>query len=62
MLIVQVLDVLFPSLTCCLLSVRKFVINSQVEAGTVSWVSLVWRTFGMMVLNTVLKSTNRILA
>lgn len=32
MLIVRLLDVIFFILTCCLLSVRKFVIQSQVEA------------------------------
>lgn len=61
-LTVRVLDVISPSLTCCFLSVRKFVIHWQVVAGTVSWVSLVRRTSGMMVLNAELKSTNSILA
>lgn len=42
-----------PSLTCCFLYVRKI---------KVSWVSLVRKTSGMMVLNAELKSTNRILA
>lgn len=35
-LIVSVLVGIFPRLSCCLLSVRKFVIHWEVEAGTVS--------------------------
>lgn len=40
-------------------SVRKFVIHWQVQAGTVSWVSLVRMTSGLMVFNAKLKSMNR---
>ncbi len=60
-LIVQVLDVYFPSLTNCCLSVRKLVIHWQMEVGMENWVSLGKRRFGMIVLKAELKSTNRIL-
>src|SRR4029434_7470407 len=33
-LTVRVLDIISPSLTCCFLSIRKFVIHWQVEAGS----------------------------
>lgn len=49
-LIFQVLNMMF-------LSVRKFVIHGQVEAGIVSEVSLVCRMTGMMV-DAKLKPTN----
>ncbi len=38
-----VLDVSFPSLTSCCLSVRKLVIHWQMEVNTESWISLFWR-------------------
>ncbi len=60
-LIVRVLDVYFPSLISCCLSVRKLMIHSQMEVGTESWVSLGRRRFGMIVLKAELKFTNRIL-
>lgn len=52
--LVRELDVMLPSHTCCLLCVRKLVIQWQVEAGSVSWVSL-WRTSRMAALNAELK-------
>ncbi len=60
-LIVRVLDVHFPSLTNCCLSIRKLLIHWEMEVGTDSWVSLGRRKFGMIVLKAKLKSTNRIL-
>ncbi len=42
-LVVRVLDVYFPSLTSCCLSVRKLVIHWQMEVGTENWVNLGWR-------------------
>lgn len=43
------------------MTVRKMVIHWQIELGTESWVNLVLRSAGMMVLKPELKSTNRIL-
>lgn len=36
-LVVWVSDVILPSLTCCLLFVRKLVIHWQDEMATLSW-------------------------
>lgn len=41
------MDMIFPSFTCCFLPVRKFVTYSQMEAGAVSWISLVERIPGI---------------
>ncbi len=57
----QLFDMHFCSLTSCCLSVRRLVIHWQIELGTESWISLVWRSVGMMVLKAELKSTNWIL-
>ena len=39
-----------PSLTYCLLLVRKPVIHKQVRGWMFRWVSLLWRRSGMMML------------
>ncbi len=60
MFVERVFDMNFPSIAAAYLS-ESWGIHLHIELGTESWVSLVWRSVGMMVLKAELKSTNRIL-